>query len=159
MSPIAPRPPTALTELQRQTLAAVVARILPSGSTLGAGEAGAVEAGVAEACEKALSDRFLQPSRPYFEHGLDHLQAAARARYDLDFGACSPRRQDALLRALETDTDWRLRLFLPMSIRLALEGFLGDPVHGGNRGGVGWRFLGLDAGAVRSGFCQRELRG
>ena len=153
------QPSTALTDLQRQTLAAAVARILPSGSPAGAAEAGAAEAGVAEACEKALGERFLRPSRPYFELGLDHLQAAARERHGRDFEGCSAARQDALLRALETDTDWRLRLFLPMLIRLVLEGFLGDPIHGGNRNGVGWRSLGLDTEAVRTGFCQRELAG
>jgi hypothetical protein len=32
--------------------------------------------------------------------------------------------------------------FVRVALALTLEGFLGDPRHGGNKDGIGWRFVG-----------------
>jgi len=137
-----------ITALQRRTLAAVVGRILPSD-----GSPGAAEAGVPEVCEETIMDDFFQVVRPHVLHGLDGLQAAARERFGRDFPDCSPGEQDELLRAVDQARDWRSRLFLNVLVHQTLEGFLGDPVHGGNRDGLGWRAIGYEAGRVRSGMC------
>jgi gluconate 2-dehydrogenase gamma chain len=142
-----------LTALQRRTLAAVVGRILPS-----EGSPGAAEAGVPEACGEAIMGDFFSVVRPHVLDGLDRLQAAARERFGRDFPDCSPGEQDELLRAVDRarDKDWRARLFLNTLVHQTLEGFLGDPIHGGNRDGIGWRAIGYAASRVRSGLCAGE---
>lgn len=143
-----------LTILQRRTLAAAVTRILPS-----EGGPGAVETGVAEYCERALGDDSFRAVRPHVLLGLDELQARARELCGEDFPDCPPEQQDAVLRTLDQARDWRRRLFFRFLIHQTLEGFLGDPVHGGNRCGLGWRFIGYEAERVRSGFCVEKEGG
>lgn len=142
-----------LTTLQRRTLAAVVGRILPS-----EGSPGAAEAGVPKVCEETIMDDFFSVVRPHVLDGLDRLQAAAREGFGRDFPDCSPGEQDELLQAVDRarDRDWRARLFLNTLVHQTLEGFLGDPIHGGNRDGIGWRAIGYDAGRVRAGLCAGE---
>jgi gluconate 2-dehydrogenase gamma chain len=125
-----------------------MARILPSDDGPGSAEAGSAAAFV-----RALEGDFLRSFRPGVVAGLDHLQAAAGERFGSDFADCSAARQDRLLGEAERHDDWRLRVFFDQLVRFTLEGFLGDPIHGGNRGFVGWRFIGYDPEAVRSGFC------
>lgn len=142
-----------ITALQRRTLAAVVGRILPS-----EGSPGAAEAGVPRVCEETIMEDFFSVVRPHILDGLDGLQAAALERFGRDFPDCSPGEQDELLRAVDQarDRDWRSRLFLNILIHQTLEGFLGDPIHGGNRDGLGWRAIGYEADGVRSGLCAGE---
>ena len=56
--------------------------------------------------------------------------------------------QDAILRGLERDIRIGLRWLRAMLV-LTLEGFLCDPVHGGNRDEAAWRWLGHVPGPPR----------
>lgn len=140
----------ALTPVRGSTLRAVVQRILP-----GSESPGAAETHAAAGCESALLHSCFRGLRPAIERVLDRLQSRAGQLYGKEFAACSPEEQDELLRALAQDPNPWTRFLFRSLIGFSLEGFLGDPVHGGNRSFLGWEAMGLRAEDVRSGFCRR----
>lgn len=138
-------------------LAAVAERILPSE---GDGP-GAKEANVRGFLEKALSDPRLAHLRPLLERGAAFLDEAARVeRKAAGFVALPNDERDDLLTRL---AERKMRpngfdgtAFVRIMLALTLEGFLGDPKHGGNQDGVAWAWLGFDpkgrnAGAHKGG--------
>jgi gluconate 2-dehydrogenase gamma chain len=59
------------------------------------------------------------------------------------FAAASAAEQDELLRAFQNPARGLPGAHVfSLVLTLTLEGFLSDPRHGGNRGGVGWAFVG-----------------
>lgn len=140
----------ALTPVRRGTLEAVVERILPAGRGPGGGETGA-----AGSFESAMHDPFYAGLRPGIEQVLDWLEGRAGELHACGFAACGAGEQDELLRTLEADPNPWMQFVFRVLIELTLEGFLGDPVHGGNRSFRGWEAVGLAAEDVRSGRCLR----
>jgi gluconate 2-dehydrogenase gamma chain len=63
------------------------------------------------------------------------------------FARLAPDAQDAALHALESGRavleSVPARLFFSMLLQNVREGFFADPVHGGNRGLVGWKLIGF----------------
>jgi len=137
-----------LTAPQRETLFAAVDRLLPAGDG-----PGAVEAGACEYIEETLAAPSASTIRPWIYRGLEDLTTRSNTRFGKDFAQCSTTEQDILLEKISADTHWATRLFIRSLIGLTLEGFLGDPKHGGNRQGMGWKFIGYDGDRIRSGFC------
>jgi gluconate 2-dehydrogenase gamma chain len=136
----------ALTVAQRIVLAAAAERILPSDDGPGAAETGA-----AAYIERLLeTDRF-RSWQPLFEDGLGRLEELAAELHGLPFPDCSEDARDEVLRRLQTDPDRLRQAFFRQLVSLTLEGFLCDPAHGGNRGGLGWSYLGVPE--VRTGHC------
>jgi len=124
---------------RRRTLAAASARILPSDDG-----PGAAETGVVDYIDGALRDRWHRHFVPLMERGLDFLEALARESHGTDFGACTPEQQDAVLHRAQRFPNNDARRFFQRLVELTLEGFLCDPVHGGNGDRLGWRFLGFE---------------
>lgn len=126
-------------------LAAVAERLLPS-----EGEGpGAKEANVRGFLEKALADARLMHLKPLLERGAAFLDEAARVEHKAaGFVAASNEQRDDLLSRL---AERKMRpngfdgpAFVRILLALTLEGFLGDPKHGGNRDRVAWQWLGFD---------------
>lgn len=134
---------TALSPTEAAVLCAAVARIIPS-DDLGPG---AAEADAAVYIDRALAGA-LEAELDLFGEGLGALDATARARFGTEFASLGPADQDALLVAAE---DGEAAPFFHLLVRRTREGTFCDPAHGGNRGRVGWRLLGI------SGF-QEEYR-
>jgi gluconate 2-dehydrogenase gamma chain len=114
-------------------LAAVAARIIPTDTTPGATEAGAIY----------FIDNVLGTSRAEVlapvRLGLASLTGAAQSTYDSPtFRSLGPGQQDALLRAIETTP------FFDTMRYLTIAGTFSLPEHGGNRNGVGWGLLGFE---------------
>lgn len=149
MSEAPPQP--GIEEVRRRTLAAAVERILPAGDG-----PGAAEAGVAAGVERALGEPFFRGLRPAIEQALDRLEARAEELHARGFAACAAGEQEALLGALAEDPSPWARFVFRTLVELAVEGFLGDPIHGGNRGFLGWEWIGLTPADVRSGRCRGE---
>lgn len=126
--------------LRRRALGAVLERILPDDEG-----AGARRAGVADFAERALGEPRWRPWRALLEQGVDILAASARAAYGRELDELSGAEQDAVLERLAEAPEPQARVLLQRLIALALEGFLSDPRHGGNRDGAGWRAVGLEA--------------
>jgi hypothetical protein len=89
--------------------------------------------------------------RGRFAAELRRLDREARRRSGRGFSACLPAEQDLLLAEAVADPRPERRRFLHGLVLLCLAGFLGDPVHGGNRGGVGWELIGWQPDPRREG--------
>lgn len=123
------------------TLAAVVDRLIPAD---GHGP-GAVAAGVLDFFERQLQGQLAHLTDLYAE-GLAELDELARAEQGAPFAELSPSHQDALLEHVERlDTAGehaRLRAFFEAVLNHTIDGFLADPLYGGNRDFIGWQLIG-----------------
>lgn len=128
-----------LGEERRAVLAAVLARLIPTDES----GPGAEEACVIDYVTRALSGESRE-LRPTYESGLDGIDARAHAGYGERFASLASADQDALLVSIERDNgDGGLRSFLELLREHAIQGFFGDPHHGGNAGFVGWDLIGF----------------
>lgn len=119
----------------QRTLTAALARLVPPGAGPGAVEAGA---------DEYILRRFGGgPVARRLEEGLDRLDALAWERHGAGFADLDPPRQEETLRAFEEGGPANAG-FLRLLVLLALEGTFCHPARGGNRGGAGWRFAGID---------------
>ncbi len=101
--------------------------------------------------------------RKTYREGLAALDHLSRALFGEMFAALSPALQERTLVALDRgeypDGIWEKReskRFFDLVIRHTMQGFYGDPRHGGNRGAVSWRMLGVPYPPVR-GRIQYDL--
>jgi gluconate 2-dehydrogenase gamma chain len=132
-----PRTPT-FDGRRRAVLEAVCARIVPTDS-----EPGATEAGCAEFIDRQLGLPHFDALRTQVDRGLEHLDGMAQRRLGRGFTAASAAEQDELLRAFhKAPRGVQGAYVFSLLLTLTLEGFLSDPVHGGNRNQVGWAFVG-----------------
>ena len=136
-----------LTDLQRRTLAAAAARILPSDDGPGAAETGA-----ATYVEAALGEERLWGWFPLFSLGLDRIEAIARETFDPGFAEAEPEQQDEVLRRLQALPEPPLRHFFAQLVRLCVEGFAGAP-------GPGWGYLGYPPAEMKGDGCLVPIPG
>ena len=106
------------------------------------------QAGVGDVIHTILATD-LQDRAPLVEAGLDLLHREARARHDgVAFADLPPAARDALVGDLlegKTVLDWGVvpaHEFMALMVRLAAQGFYGDPHNGGNRDAVSWAMIG-----------------
>ncbi len=129
------------------TIAAAVERIIPSDDGLpGAREAGTIRfvldeaAGRGEAGLKALAARAAV---------LDQAAASTDpGGPGITFAALSAEQQDAVLLELEAAGSPALGWL----VETTMEGFYGDPRHGGNSGGVSWEMIGFPGPTGGTGY-------
>jgi gluconate 2-dehydrogenase gamma chain len=176
--------------VQRQTIAAAMARIIPTDH-----EAGAAEAGTIDFVDRYLSGIgyvFAKPDGSGFEtltgkrgdawqqrieiirrkylDGIDELNQRSRAEFGGDFARLTPDQQDLILSAMEARTPLDDRGqeaeqgvsgfsppepglqqikaeadldFFPLLVLHTRQGFLADPVYGGNKNRAGWDVIGF----------------
>jgi Gluconate 2-dehydrogenase subunit 3 len=130
-----------LTATERQTLEAVVSRIIPAGSD----GPGALEAGCARYIESSLGDAYQTLRKPYAA-GLAALNSRAMSVAGKSFAASSADEQDKILSDFEHNTkigDYsESASFFETVRRHTLEGMFGDPSYGGNANFAGWDLIG-----------------
>jgi len=130
------------TNAEFAALTAAVARVLPTDE-----DPGALEAGVPEYFDRALTDPDLHRMRDDFVGGLNALDRASKRQNQTPFAQATPEQQDALLRKFATMPAASGEAhFYETLVTFTLEGFLGDPVYGGNQKRVGWALVGFDPG-------------
>jgi gluconate 2-dehydrogenase gamma chain len=122
-------------------LDAAAARILPSD-----GSPGASEAKVGRFIDRQLAGS-LAALRPAFEQLARLLDLWSRKSFGKRFVLLAPADQDAVLGQLSRG-EIPVRGFPQETMfralhTLTLEGFLSDPIHGGNDGEIGWRSIGF----------------
>jgi gluconate 2-dehydrogenase gamma chain len=83
--------------------------------------------------------------RGAYRSGLAALDQAAQQSGGATFAALSPARQAALLSGLQGES----RRFFGMAVAHTMQGYYGDPRHGGNREAVSWRMLGVPVIPIR----------
>ena len=126
----------ALLPPQRALLAAALARILPTDQ-----DPGAAEADVIEYVDRELARPEYAVVKANVLAGLTALGRLSVRATRSAFEALSPAEQDRVLQETQHASE-RGKDFVFILTVLALEGFLGDPRWGGNKGGVGWKFIG-----------------
>jgi len=170
------------TARQRATIEAATARIIPADRDPGALEAGVIEyierlLGSYDN-DEAIPPEEVRPIANFLLQGatgrteeqqtalfklrgegtrtrhlyLDGVQELDKLAQD-DFGAdgfCSldPSQQDRVLTILEQ----RGSPFFSLLVRHTMEGFYGDPRHGGNKNRVGWKLLGFPGARFPDGY-------
>jgi len=136
-----------LTNEEYDTVAAAVERICPRDE-----EPGAIDLGVPEYIDGALSTPTLAHVRDDFVRGTEVLMRRSLGRFQKPFAALSPAEQDLLLTEFkDSSAGSGEQHYWTVLIGLTMEGLFGDPVHGGNRGGRGWELIGFGQG--RRGSC------
>ncbi len=132
----------ALEPAQFEALQAACARLIPTDA-----DPGAAEAGVADYIDAQLGLPQFSVFRQMFQAGLRQLDVLARRAGKARFVDCSARQQDQVLQMVERGVPLGRKgnsgRFFRVLHSFALEGFLGDPVYGGNRDQAGWRFIGF----------------
>jgi gluconate 2-dehydrogenase gamma chain len=122
-------------------LEAAAARILPSD-----GSPGAREAKVGRFIDRQLVGS-LSELRPAFEQLARLLDLWSQKTFGKRFTALAAADQDAVLGQLARGQipirDFPQEAIFRALHTLTLEGFLADPIHGGNDGEVGWRAIGF----------------
>jgi len=95
-------------------------------------------------------------NRQAYADGLQTLAAAAKAHGADRFSALAADQQIQVLTALEKSE------FFGLVRQHTILGFLGDPKHKGNRGEVGWKYIGFDHQPMYQppfGYYDREAGG
>ena len=122
---------------------AAVHRVIPSGDG-----PGALEAGTADyVAERAMATSALLNGYQRLATRLNSL--AAETRPGEPFESLPADAQDAILAALEAEADPAFRRLVIDT----MEGFYGDPRHGGNAGGVSWAMLGFPGPTGGTGYA------
>ncbi|HUH91756.1 MAG TPA: gluconate 2-dehydrogenase subunit 3 family protein [Casimicrobiaceae bacterium] len=146
---------------------AAVARIIPK-DELGPG---ALEAGVTTFIDRQLAGPYGRAETWYMQgpwrEGIEQqgyqlkltpaqlyraairaIDAKVKAQHGgKTFAQLDPAAQDAVLDAIDKDqlqiTGAPVRAFFEMLVRNTVEGFLADPIYGGNRDFIGWKLIGF----------------
>lgn len=125
------------------TLEAACSRIIPTD-----GEPGAKEAGVVNYIDAQLSLSHFQVFQRVFSAGLRQLDLLAKKQGEKLFRECTVQVQDRILKQMEQGVPIGQRRsskqFFRLLLTFTLEGFLCDPVYGGNRNMVGWKLIGFE---------------
>lgn len=120
-------------------VAAAADRVLPKDE-----DAGALEANVPEYIDRILQTKQLESMKNNFVPGVAALDRRCQRMFKVGFAGAKPEQQDEVLTIFKNspETSGEARWY-EMLIVLTLEGFLGDPSYGGNRGEVGWKTVGF----------------
>lgn len=135
---------------EAQTLGALCERIIPADQ-----DPGAAWAGVVNYLDIQLSGPY-RKLRPTYRQGLAGVDQSSQILFGRKFAELPSGQQDEVLRALEKgappgDTWKRLASarFFDLLVTHTMQGFYGDPRHGGNRERVSWRMVGLAYPPIR----------
>jgi len=176
-----------LDEHQRQTLAAAMARIIPTDDVPGAREAGTIDfldrylSGIAYVLAKPDGSGFetltgrhaaawterIQALREKYAAGVAELDRLGQALCGDDFARLGDTDQDRVLAELERpaatqEAEMKTEAavaasepglqqmtaeadlaFFPLLVLHTRQGFLADPIYGGNRDRIGWKAIGF----------------
>jgi gluconate 2-dehydrogenase gamma chain len=126
---------------QRSTIEAAIGRIIPKD-----GAPGAIEAGVIDYIENALGG-YDAEYLPLYIDGVRELDRLARGKFGAQaFTSLQPQQQDQVLTDLEKGP------FFTHLLEHSMQGFYGDPCHGGNRDRTSWKMIGFPGPAHPQGY-------
>jgi gluconate 2-dehydrogenase gamma chain len=145
--------PAALSPDQRQTLDALIDRIIPK-DELGPG---AVEAGVGDYIDRCLAD-YLAAEKPLFLEGLSNLDVYSLRTQKIAFATLTPTQRDAVLTDIDNNQAPNLRGFFNRVRRLTLEGMFGDPAYGGNKNFAGWDLIRYPGAKLAAGPEDQSMK-
>jgi len=139
-----------LTVDEARTLAAACDQIIPPDQ-----DPGAAWAGVVNYIDRQLCGPF-KHLRPTYRQGIAAVDASSRALYGSDFVDLTSARQIDLLTQMEagkvSGAQWKgiaPAQFFGFLVDHTMQGFYGDPRHGGNRDRIAWKMLGVPYPPIR----------
>ncbi len=143
-----------LTDPEASTLSSLCSQIIPEDEN-----PGAVSAGVVNYIDIQLSSR-LKPLRRIYRRGIAELNDRTVHKYGARFAALSDQQQLEFLTSIDCAREWNgsfLRDFFRLVIEHTMQGFYGDPRHGGNRNRVSWAMLRLPYPPIRGRFREETV--
>ena len=157
-----PSPFRCLTPQEARTAEAVCETIIPADQdAAGVAWPGASWAGVVHYIDRQLSGPY-QDHRPSYRLGLAGVDEASMALGGKPFTDLAPEDRVKILAALEKNEapgeTWKkipASQFFALIVDHTLQGFYGDPRHGGNRDGISWKMLAIPYPPIRG---QRRSR-
>jgi gluconate 2-dehydrogenase gamma chain len=123
---------------QAALIEAVAEQMVPADESPG-GKA----AGVVFFIDGVLAGRYGKFYRDRYEAGLSMINAASQKQFGNIFVSISREQQTAVLKALQLPDAAGLEFF-GLLLRHVMEGYYGDPEHGGNRDGASWKMIGFE---------------
>jgi gluconate 2-dehydrogenase gamma chain len=106
---------------------------------------GGKSAGVVLYIDGVLAGPYGKFYRTNYEEGLAMIDAASQKQFEGNFASLSSAHQAAILQDLQSGHSRResRHEFFGLLWRQVMEGYYGDPDHGGNRDGASWKMLGF----------------
>ena len=139
-----------LTVDEARTLSALCDQIIPPDR-----DPGAAWAGVVNYIDRQLCGP-LEHLRSSYRHGIAAFDKSSRMLYGASFATLTADRQIELLTLAEQGRApaeaWKQissNEFFELLLDQTMQGFYGDPRHGGNREGVSWKMLGIPYPLIR----------
>lgn len=126
---------------QARTVEAICAQIIPDDQ-----DPGAVRAGVVVFIDRQLT-RFYKPLQKVYTQGIAAIDQESVRAAGHAFAELPADRQLAVLHRIEQNPD--IKPFFDLLVAHAMQGFYGDPRHGGNRERVSWKMLGVASPPLR----------
>jgi len=128
-----------LKENDTATLTAICDQIIPAD-----GFPSASQAGVLTYIDLQLMGPYRRHQKTYRE-ALKQANEWSRSRFGVDLARASAQQQFEIASAIEKDN----QPFFDLVRAHTMQGYYGNPRHGGNRDAVSWRMLGLDESPLR----------
>jgi gluconate 2-dehydrogenase gamma chain len=128
-----------LTAAEASAVDAICEQIIPADT-----DPGARQAGVVNFIDLQLTKHHKRYQGAY-RKGIAGVDAASRKRFGKPFVDLTSEQQIEIL----TDVENNDAEFFGLIRTHTMQGFYGDPRHGGNRGAVSWKMLGLPTPPVR----------
>ena len=138
-----------LTAGEAETLSSLCAQIIP-----GDQDPGALSAGVVNYIDVQLTSHLKRMKRVY-RRGLAELNDRSVEQYGNTFSRLSVQQQIDFLTAIDHEKGWNgssLKNFFHIVVDHTMQGFYGDPRHGGNRNRTSWTMLKLPYPPIRGRF-------
>ena len=128
---------------QKATIEAATDRIIPADR-----DPGARQAAVVDYIENTLAT-YEAEHAPLYVAGVHELDRVARDRFASErFVSLRPEQQDEILARLEQERS----PFFALLLEHTMQGFYGDPRHGGNRDRVSWKMIGFPGPSRPEGY-------
>lgn len=129
------------TASQAALVGAIAEQIVPADE-----HPGGKDAGVVFYIDRILSGRLGGVYRDRYERGLRLLEDISHKQFSRSFSSLDADRQTTLLKALESGeaAGSEGRQFFALILQHTMEGYYGDPEHGGNREGASWKMIGFE---------------
>ena len=107
---------------------------------------GGKAAGVVFYIDGVLAGPYGKFYRTNYEEGLAMIDAMSQKRFGGAFVSVGSDHQSAILQALQSGHSRResRHEFFGLLWRHVMEGYYGDPEHGGNRDGASWKMIGFE---------------
>lgn len=135
-----------LKQIDAATLTAICDQIIPADDFPSSSQAG-----VLTYIDLQLMGHYRRHQKTYRD-GLKQANELSRSRFGVDLGRASAQQQFEIVNVLEQQN----KTFFDLVRAHTMQGYYGNPRHGGNRDAVSWRMLGLDEPPLR-GRAQYDL--